>query len=69
MCQYCFEERALCQCQACGNETASAMGKQAPLRKQEALRGLSHLRGYELFQFARYLRWIVGFLNEESLRG
>ena len=37
------------------------------LRKQEARRGTSHLGGYELFQFARHLRWIIGLLNEESL--
>jgi hypothetical protein len=60
---------ALCQWQACGNEAANAMPKASTSCVSRKPAGkLSHLDGYELFQFARYLRWIVGLFNEESLR-
>jgi len=54
---------------ACGNEAASAMWKASTRCVSRKPAGeLSHLDGYELFQFARYLRWIVGLLNEEMVR-
>jgi hypothetical protein len=52
---------ALCQWQACGNEAASVMWKASnSCVSRKAVGELSPLGGYELFQFARYLRWIVG---------
>jgi hypothetical protein len=69
MCANIALRSALCQWQACGNEAASAMWKASTsCVSKKPTTELSHLGGYELFQFARYLRWIIGLLNEESLR-